>query len=132
MILVTPFIFKFDETATLQVKKHYDAYIQYWYKEMNLVNSVYCGSLFGCHCFSKVLLHHFTTFVEDMNRFRYTDANWNGWPNVNSKFEKDLYTQIYYCYGVSFLMLGSCGIHITNNGFGKGVTEFGFDVDICE
>ena len=28
-----------------------------------------------------------------------------------------------------FLMLGSCGIHITNNGFRKGVTEFGFDVE---
>ena len=39
------------------------------------------------------------------------------------------YTQIYDGYGVSFLMLGSCGIHITNNGFRKGVTEFVFDVE---
>ena len=97
---------------------------------MNLVNSVYCGSLFVGHCFSKDLLHHFTTFVEDMNLEPdlLMQIGMDG-PNVNSKFEKDLYTQIYDRYGVSFLMLGSCGIHITNNGFRKGVTEFGFDVE---
>ena len=27
------------------------------------------------------------------------------------------------------MRLGSCGIHITNNSFRKGVTEFGFDVE---
>ena len=64
---------------------------------MNLVNSVYCGSLFVGHCFSKDLLHHFATFVEDMNL--EPDLLMQ---NVNSKFEKDLYTQIYDHYGVSF------------------------------
>ena len=94
-LIGTPFVFKFDETTTLQVKKQYDGYIQYWSKEMNLVNSVYCGSLFVGHCFSKYLLPHFTTFVEDMNLEPdlLMQIGMDG-PNVNSKFEKDLYTQI--------------------------------------
>ena len=56
----TPFVFKLNETTTLQVKKQYDGYIQYWSKERNLVNSVYCGSLLVGHCFAKdflILLH---------------------------------------------------------------------------
>ena len=76
------------------------------------------------------MLPHFTTVVEDMNLEPdlLMQIVMDG-PNDNSNFEKDLYTQINDRYGVSFLMLGSCGIHITNNGFRKGVTEFGFDVE---
>ena len=110
-----PFVFKIDETTTLQVKNNMmDIQLQYWSKEMTLVNSVYCGSLFVGHCFSKYLLPHFTTFVEDMNLEPdlLMQIGMDG-PNVNSKFEKDVYTQINDRYDVSFLMLRSCGIHIT-------------------
>ena len=52
------------------------------------------------------MLPHFTTFVEDMNLEPdlLMQIGMDG-PNVNSKFEKDLYTQIYDHYDVSFLWL---------------------------
>ena len=50
-------------------------------------------------------------------------------PNVNTKFERDLSTQIFNNYGVSFLKLGSCGLHVTHNAFRKGINAFGFDVE---
>ena len=110
----TPFVFKFDETTTLQVKKQYDGYIQYWSKETNLVNSVYCGSLFVGHCFPKDLIQHFTSFCEDMKwePDLMLQIGMDG-PNVNTKFERDLSTQIFNNYGVSFLKLGSCSLHVT-------------------
>ena len=61
----TPFVFKFDETTTLQTKKkkkQYDGYVQYWSAEKNVVIFVYCGSVFVGHCLAKDLLHHFNTF----------------------------------------------------------------------
>ena len=62
----TPFVLKFDETTTLQTKKQYDGYVQYWSAERNLVTSVYCGSVFVGHCRAKDLLHHFNTFGQQM------------------------------------------------------------------
>ena len=46
-------------------------------------------------------------------------------PNVNLKFEKDLAHQISDSYGVSYINLGSCGMHQTHNTFRKGILEFG-------
>ena len=40
-----PFSFKFDETMTRQVKKQYDAYVQY-YSSAEIDHYSYCGSLF--------------------------------------------------------------------------------------
>ena len=53
-----------------------------------------------------VMVLHFTTVVKDMNLEPdlLMQIGMDG-PNVNSKFEKDLYTQIYDRYGVSFLWL---------------------------
>ena len=112
------------------MKKQYDGYVLYWSKELDLVMSVYCGSLFVGHCFSKDLLEHFTAFGEDMNwdPDLLLQIGMDG-PNVNTKFEKDLHNMINDHYDASFLKLGSCGLHITHNGFRKGILEFGFDVE---
>ncbi|CAL4218681.1 unnamed protein product, partial [Meganyctiphanes norvegica] len=130
-----PFVFKFDESTTQQVKKQYDAYVQYWSTETDLVTSVYCGSIFIGHCLSKDLLHHFHTIGNEMSWEPdfLLQIGMDG-PNVNLKFENDLCTQIDNNYGVSFLKLGSCGLHITHNGFRKGITEFGFDFEtfVCD
>ena len=50
-------------------------------------------------------------------------------PNVNLKFENDLAHQISDSYGVSYINLGSCGLHQTHNAFRKGILEFGFDLE---
>ena len=72
----------------MQVKKQYDGYVQYWSNEQNLV-SVYCGSLFVGHCFSKDLLAHFLKFGEEMQwePDLLLQLGMDG-PNVNLKFEK--------------------------------------------
>ena len=41
-----PYTFKFDETATSQVKKQYDAYICYWSPSYGQIVNMYAGSLF--------------------------------------------------------------------------------------
>ena len=126
----TPFVFKFDETTTLQVKKQYDGYVQYWSDEQNLVSTVYCGSLFVGHCFSKDLLDHFSKFGEDMHwePDLLLQVGMDG-PNVNLKFKKDLSSKITDEYGVSFLNIGTCTLHQTHNAFRKGVLDFGFDME---
>ena len=86
----SPFVFKFDETTTVQVKKQYDGYVQYWSKEQNLVVSRYCGSLFVGHCFSNNLIEHFSKFGEEMQwePDMLLQVGMDG-PNVNLKFEND-------------------------------------------
>ena len=44
-----PFSFLFDETTTQQVKKQFDAYLQYWSSE-NQISNIYAGSCFVGHC----------------------------------------------------------------------------------
>ena len=126
-----PFVFKFDETATAQVKKQYDAYIQYWSRETNLVNCVYIGSSYVGHCFAKDLLQKFKDFSEEMNldQSLLLQLGMDG-PNVNTRFEKDLLAEIDKEYGVNFLKLGSCSLHITHNGVREGIKAFGFDIEI--
>ena len=126
----SPFVFKFDETTTLQVKKQYDGYVQYWSNEQDLVTSVYCGSLFVGHCFTNDLLHHFAYFGEELKwkPDLLLQIGMDG-PNVNLKFEEDLAMQISNDYGVSFLKVGSCSLHQTHNAFRKGILSFGFDIE---
>ena len=73
------------------MKKQYDGYVQYWSKEQNLVVSVYCGSIFVGHCFSKDMLDHFSKFGKEMmwEPDLLLQLGLDG-PNVNLKFEKEL------------------------------------------
>ena len=109
-------------------KKQYDGYVQYWSPEQNLVTSVYCGSLFVGHCFSKELLKHFASFGEDRHweSDLLLQIGMDG-PNVNLKFESS--SQIMDEYGVSFLNIGSCSLHQTHNAFRSGVLDFGFVIE---
>ena len=91
----TPFVLKFDETTTIQNKKQYDGYVQFWSAERNLVTSVYSGSVFVGHCRAKDLFHHFNTFGQQMKwepdlllQVGMDESN------VNLKFVKDLARQI--------------------------------------
>ena len=54
-----PYTFKFDETTTSQVKKQYDAYIQFCHFGKSEVVNVYIGSLFLGHCTADNLVEHF-------------------------------------------------------------------------
>ena len=53
-----PYTFKFDETTTIQTKKQYDGYLQYWSSSREEIASTYCGSIFIGHCSHKDLIQH--------------------------------------------------------------------------
>ena len=126
----TPFVFKFDETTTIQTKKQYDGYGQYWSTERNLVTSVYCGSIFVGHCTSNDLVHHFNTTCQEMKwkPDLLLQIGMDG-PSVNIKFEKELTAAINKLHGVSPINLGSCGLHQTHNAFRKGLLEYGLEFE---
>ena len=54
-----PFTFKFDETTTKQVKKQYDAYINYFSPMDKKIINTYAGSLFLGYCKADDLLDHY-------------------------------------------------------------------------
>ena len=53
----TPFIFKFYEATTSQIKKQYNRYIQYRSSKHGKVLSAYVGSLFLGHCDHQQLMN---------------------------------------------------------------------------
>lgn len=55
----TAFTFKFDETTTVQIKKQYDGYVQFYSNKFKRVVNHFCGSLFVGHCTSQQLRNHF-------------------------------------------------------------------------
>lgn len=126
----TPFVFKFDETTTSQVKKQYDAYVQLWSRKDSSVVSMYCGSLFVGHCTSEQLVEHFYEIGRQMewSADYMLHLGMDG-PRVNSRFQKLLLEQMSQKYGTEFLNIGSCSLHQVHNAFRKGVQAFDFDID---
>ena len=62
------FCFKFDESATNQVKKQYNANFTYYSLLQKEIVTYYCNSLFGGHCTAEHLIKHIHKF---MNRYDY-------------------------------------------------------------
>ena len=85
----SPFTFKFDETATSQVKKQYDAHMQFRSEKENRVITAYCGLLFVGHCTAEDLVSHFNEFGIRMEWDpKYLLHIGMDGPNVNLSFEK--------------------------------------------
>ena len=78
-----PFSFKFDKTTTRQVKKRYDAYIQYHSRVSKMITTSDCGYLIVGHCLGM-------------------DC-----PSVNKSFVKKLIGCFEKDYQTKFLTLGS-------------------------
>ena len=118
----TPYSFKFDESTTLQVKKQYDGYVSFHSKSLKKVVVSYCGSLFVGHCTADDLLDHFIEFERNLE----LDVNLllalgiDG-PNVNKSFRAKLAKELEKRNNTSFLNVGTCSIHIANNGFLEGL-----------
>ena len=117
-----PFTFKFDETTTSQIKKQYDAYITFFSKNRNVIITSYCGSLFVGHCTADDLVDHFFHFLIslELNACHLLGLGMDG-PNVNKSFEKKLATKLKNHFSTSFISMGSCALHTTNNAFGEGI-----------
>lgn len=125
-----PFTFKFDESTTSQVKKQYDAYIQYWSPEANRVVSTYCTSLFVGHCNSDDLVDHFFKVINLMkvNPKLLLHIGMDG-PNVNKAFEERLRKELVDKHQATILDVGTCTLHKVHNAFRQGVDEMSFDFD---
>lgn len=117
-----PFSFKFDESTTSQTKKQYDGYITYYSSVFGKVITIYLGSLFVGHCKDQDLVDHFYTFMTEFDLDTdYLLALGMDGPNVNKSFERKLRKDLKASHNVSFLDLGTCPLHITNNSFGEGM-----------
>ena len=127
----TPFVFKFDETTNSQIKKQYDGYIRYMSSSTNMMTTAYVGSLFVGHCNAKDLLDHFFEFIKDLNLD--TDLllgiGMDG-PYVNKSFEASLIAKLEEEKGNSLIPIGSCPLHVVNNGFGAGMKRIKEVMDI--
>ena len=126
----TPFCFKFDKSTNRQVKKQYDAYLQYWSKTNNQIVNSYCGSLFVGHCSSDDLLDHINILLKDLDiDHNYLIQVGMDGPNVNLSFEKKLCRSMESDFNTSFLDMGTCSLHPVHTAFRKGVLKLEMNVD---
>ena len=130
-----PFVFKFDETTTSQVKKQYDGYVTSFSKTANKVTAIYAGSLFVGHCMAADLVDHFNEFMKELNlNTNYCLGISMDGPNVNKSFYRKMSNEIMSQFNSSFVDVGTCPLHIVNNSFGKGmagVRQCGGDIEGC-
>ena len=88
-------LFKFDETTTSQVKKQYDAHVQFCSGKENRAIIAYCESLFVGHCTAEDLLSHFNEFGIRMKWDpKYLLHIGMDGPNVNLSFEKSCWQSL--------------------------------------
>ena len=117
-----PFVFKFDETTTSQVKKQYNAYITYMsYRYQKIVTS-YCGSLFVGHCTASNLKNHFHEFMRKLGlKTPYLLSLGMDGPNVNKSFAEKLSVELKSVDNTSYIDVGSCSLHACNNVFAEAL-----------
>ena len=111
------FMYNFDETTTSKVEKQYNRYITHFSDFVKQVITAYSGSLFVRHCPSKDLLHHFHTFMDFLNlsTSQLLNIGMDG-PTVNMSFLNQLKSEMEESHQ-SFIDIGACSLHITNNSF---------------
>ena len=118
----TPYSFKFDESATSQMKKQYDGYFSFFSKKLCKIVTSYCGSLFVGHCTSDDLVDHFFEFVRDLRLdLNLLLAFGIDGPNVNKSFKSKLAEELQKRGATHFLDVGTCSIHVANKAFLEGI-----------
>ena len=101
----------------VKVEKQYDGYITNFREFLKQVITAYSSSLFVGHCTSKDLLHHFQSFMDllDLSTSWLLNIGMDG-PTVNTSFLNQLKSEIEESHQ-SFIDIGTCPLHITNNSF---------------
>lgn len=125
-----PFSFKFDETTTVQVKKQYDAHIQYESKTHQKILSSYCGSTFHGHCNANTLKDNFFEFKKklSLNVKCMIQLMMDG-PNVNKSFREKLLRALSEEYDTLLIDIGTCSLHHVHTAFEMGLKKMTFDFD---
>ena len=111
------FMYQFDEMITSKVEKQYAGYITHFSDFFKLVITAYSGTMFVEHCNSKDLLHHFHPFMDllDLSTNWLLNIGMDG-PTVNTSFLNQLKFEMGESHQ-SFIDIGTCPLHITNNSF---------------
>lgn len=125
-----PFSFKFDETTTVQVKKQYDAYIQYDSKSHKKILTSYCGSSFHGHCDANTLKENSFDFKKKLSlNVNYLLQLMMDGPNVNKSFAEKLKSALEAEYDTTLIDAGECSLHVAHNAFQQGLKMISFDFD---
>ena len=125
----TPFTSLFDESTTSQVKKQYDAYLQFWSKKYDEVVNCYCGSLFVGHCTAQNLVEHCHEFEKSMNLDpSYLLHLGMDVLSVKKSFEDKLLTEL-RDKDIQILNIGSCCLHNVHNAFRNALKQIDRDFD---
>ena len=126
----TFFCYKFDKTTISQVKNQYDRYVMYFSKKYQQIITGYCGSLFVGYCNSQALVSHFYEFLESLK----LSSAWL----INIGMDGPSVEQSFLCQLQSNLQekphklidIGSCPLHIVNNGFKRTLVELKSIIDL--
>ena len=112
------YCFHFDETTTSQIKKQYDGYATY--KTSTGIVTTYFGSLFVGRCSAVKLKEHMFDFLKkhELEISNLVSIGMDG-PNVNLKFHREVEEKLTVDGDRGLLSVGSCPIHIANNGYNK-------------
>ena len=131
--LQLPFCVHFDEASTTQVKKQMDLTLRYWFPTHNEVWSMFYTSLFFGHAEGvKVTLKMYERIQNDGIPVNKMVTLVRDGPNVNkTMFNKmnELIQQDYPRF-TGLIDLGSCTIHTVHNAFGKGIEQYGSEIDL--
>ena len=99
----------------------YDGYVSFFSNKLRKIVT-YCGSLFVGHCTADNLVDHFFEFVSDLGLdFNLLLALGIDSPNINKSFKSKLAEELQKRGAIHFLDVGTCSIHIANNGFLEGI-----------
>ena len=126
-----PFMFRFDETTTSQIKKQYGGYVNFYSKQERKVVTRYTGSLFVGHYKDG---HICMIISSNLWRIlKWTEPSWSvlAWmdPTSTSHSNENLWKSWRKTREIVF-SLGSCGLHTVNNGFGKGLKQLKETLDV--
>ena len=127
-----PFCLHFDETSTTQVKKQMDLTFCYWSPTHNEVWINFYTSLFFGHAEGqKVANHIFQTMLKDDLPLTKLCTLVRDGPNVNKTIVRKLEEAIKNDNPdfSGFIDLGSCVLRNVHNAFGKGLEEYGKDIE---
>lgn len=125
-----PFSFKFDETTKSQVKKQYDAYVQYESRIFNKIATRYVGSAFHGHCTAEQLLDDFYEIGKKLTwDVQYLLQISRDGPNTNKSFMSSLEKDLKEKNDKSIIDIGPCVLHTAHNGYKAGLAKLNFDLD---
>ena len=121
-----------DETTTAQVKKQMDVTVRYWSPTHDEVWVRYYRSLFFGHVEGdKVATTVYNRMLSDGVAVDKMLTLIRDGPNVNKTMFREMNELIAKDHPEfqRLIDLGSCTIHTVHNAFGKGIEQYGKDID---